>query len=300
LTGGGRVVLVQERGRHPANREFREALCVQRALERLGVEAVVWGLGYETFATPLAETARGADVVVLLENWDERGWLPDISRLRTLRVFWSIDSHVTLAAHVATCRRQKVHLLLNATERYLPHFRAAGRSCVWFPNAYPADLVHPLPDVAKAHDLGFCGNVLNRGAWIEALAAEFGMHVLSFDTPQGPNHDAIGPGMVRAVNSFRMHWNRNLADDINYRTFETLGCRTLLLTNHTPGLERLFDREQHLVVYCELEDLRARIRALLAEPARIERIAAAGHAHARAHHTYDVRARQLLELISAF
>jgi len=259
----------------------------------------VWGRGHETFARPLAEVTRDADAVLLLENYDA-GWVPDLSRLRALRIFWSIDSHVTLAAHVRTCRRQKIHLLLNATEGYLPHFRAAGRTCAWFPNAYPADLVRPLPDVPKRHDVGFCGNVLDRGPWLEALRAEFGLHVLSFETPAGHNHDAIGPGMVRAVNSFRIHWNRNLADDINFRTFETLGCGTLLLTNHTPGLERLFDCERHLALYRDGAECKAQIRALLAEPARRERVAAAGHAHARAHHTYDVRARQLLELMSAF
>jgi len=263
------------------------------------VESVVWGRGYETFARPLAEVARDADAILLLENYD-RGWVPDLSRLRALRIFWSIDSHVSLAAHVKTCRRQKIHLLLNATEGYLPHFRAAGRTCAWFPNAYPADLVRPLPDVAKAHDVGFCGNVLNRGPWLDALRAEFGAHVLSFDGPHGRNHDAIGPGMVRAVNSFRIHWNRNLADDINFRTFETLGCRTLLLTNPTPGLERLFDCTRHLAVYRDLEDCKAQIRALLADPARTDHTAAAGHTHALTHHTYDVRARQLLELMSAF
>ena len=259
----------------------------------------MWGRGYETFARPLDEVAAGADAVLLLENYDS-GWVPDLARLRALRVFWSIDSHVVLAAHVRTCRRQRIHLVLNATEGYLHHFRAAGRTCVWFPNAYPADLVRPLPEVPKRHDVGFCGNVLDRGPWLEALRAEFGLHVVSFETASGQNHDAIGLGMVRAVNSFRIHWNRNLADDINFRTFETLGCRTLLLTNHTPGLERLFDCERHLVVYHDLEDCQARIRALLADPAHVDRLAAAGHAHARAHHTYDVRARQLLELMSAF
>ena len=54
------------------------------------------------------------------------------------------------------------------------------------------------------------------------------------------------------------------------------------------------------MVYDGLDDCTARIRALLADPTQVDRIAAAGHAHARAHHTYDVRARQLLELMSAF
>ena len=294
-----RILLVQERGRHTANREFREARCLQRAFARLGVSATVWGLGHPNFVWPFAEVARGADVVLLLENYDEMGWLPDLTAPRALRAFWSIDSHCALAAHVRVCARQRIHLLLSSTEGYLAHYRAPGRRCEWFPNAYPSDLVRPLPEVAKTHDLGFCGNVLDRGPWLAALTAEFGLRVVSFATSNGLNHAAIGRGMVWAVNSFRMHWNRNLADDINYRTFETLGCGTLLLTNHTPGLERLFDLDRHLVVYDGLDDLRARVRALLADPARVLAVAAAGHAHAQRHHTYDVRARQFLELVAA-
>lgn len=290
------ILIVQEASRHAANHEFREALNLQRALQRLGVDCGVWGLGYPDFERPFAEVARGADVLVLLENYDT-GWVPDLSRARALRVFWSIDAHVMLGRHLKTCRRQRIDLLLGATEGYLPRFAAPGRRCVWFPNAYPADLVRPLPEVRKEHDLGFCGNVLNRAPWIERLVAEFGMRTVNFEGPGGLNHEAIGPGMVRAVNSFRMHWNRMLADDINYRTFETLGCRTLLLTNAVPGLDRLFDLERHMVVYRDLDDLCAKVRALRGRPDEIERIAAAGHTHALAHHTYDVRARQLLDLV---
>ena len=34
--------------------------------------------------------------------------------------------------------------------------------------------------------------------------------------------------MVDAINSYYIHFNRNIGDDINYRTFETTGCKTLL------------------------------------------------------------------------
>ena len=68
------------------------------------MESVVWGRGHENFARPLDEVAGGADAVLLLENYDS-GWVPDLARLRALRVFWSIDSHVMLAAHARTCRQ---------------------------------------------------------------------------------------------------------------------------------------------------------------------------------------------------
>lgn len=282
-----RVLIVQEAGRHRANRQFRESLCLKRALERLGVSVVVWGPGYAAYAIPFAQVQRRADVVLLLENWDDAGWVPDLSRTRALRVFWTIDAHVILDRHVHVARTQRVHVVLSSTEGYLPHFAAPGRRGVWFPNAYPADLIRPPRATRKRHALGFCGSVLDRQAWIDALVREFGMRVVF----------TLGRDMVRAVASFRLHWNRNVADDINFRTFETPGCGTALLTNRTPGLERLFDLDRHLVVYDSLDDLRDKVRALAADRPALRRIAAAGHAHARAHHTYDARARRLLEIV---
>ena len=102
------------------------------------MDSIVWGRGYDTFARPIEEVARDADAVLLVENYDA-GWVPDLGRLRALRVFWSIDSHVALAAHVRMCRRQRIHLLLNATEGYLPRFRAAGRRTS-IRSAWPASL----------------------------------------------------------------------------------------------------------------------------------------------------------------
>ncbi len=70
----------------------------------------------------------------------------------------------------------------------------------------------------------------------------------------------LGEAMVRAVNSYHVHFNRNVADDINSRTFETTGCGTMLLTNYTPGLEQLFKIGEEIVVYRDLDDLRHKAR----------------------------------------
>ena len=45
--------------------------------------------------------------------------------------------------------------------------------------------------------------------------------------------------MVKAINSYKIHFNRNHSKDINYRTFETLGCQTVLVTNNTDRLKDL-------------------------------------------------------------
>lgn len=295
------ILLIQEHGRHEANREFREALSMQRALAKLGHSADVWGLGYQHWSMvaernyQLESKAKTADAIVLLEQYDQTGWVPDFSRFKGPRVFWTVDSHCNLSEHQAQVKRQKITHLLSSTARYLGAYEAPHK--YWFPNCYDDTLVGPR-DIPKQYDVGFCGNVCNRGAWInflESLGNSDIGQLISFKK----DIFVIGEAMVQAVNSYRIHFNRNIADDLNYRSFETTGCRTCLLTNYTPGLEELFDIGNDLICYQNPEHLAQLIRHLLNNPEHLQAIAAAGHQRAKRDHTYTARARRLVEILNA-
>ncbi|MDI1443850.1 glycosyltransferase [Polyangium sp. 6x1] len=283
------IVIVQERSRHQANWQFRESMCMARALGKLGHQAFVWGRGYSdlrgSFQAVLEETK--ADAVLLLENYDN-GWVPDLSACKVLKVMWSIDSHCALKEHMRAADRHRIDILLNATEVYLPHFERPGRKCHWFPNCYDDELLRPMPDVPKTVALGFCGNYVNRKDWIQFLQRAKGLQA---------DVGVLGDDMVRAINGYRIHFNRNMADDINYRTFETLGCRTMLLTNATPNLERLFDVGVDLATYTSPEDLLEKVDHYLTHDAEREAMAARGYETVKAKHTYLERAKLLVELL---
>lgn len=72
--------------------------------------------------------------------------------------------------------------------------------------------------------------------------------------------------MVNVINSFKIHFNRNMVYDINYRTFETLGCKIFLLTNYTENLEKLFNIGEHLVTYTSKQDLLQKVNYYLGNP----------------------------------
>ena len=286
-----RILIIQEKGRHAANAEFRESLCVQRAFARLGLDSTIWGLRQDNFHSPYEEIEKSHDAVLLLENYPETDWLPELARSRKLKIFWSIDSHVVLEGHLAMCARQRIDLVLNSIWDHVPAFRRHGG--VYFPNAYPDELVHPFP-VKRKIDVGFCGNILNRESWLEKIrrrsfwGLKFRFQVDEF---------VLGQEMVRAINAYRIHFNRNHSIDVNYRTFETLGCRTFLLTNETPGLRELFRIGTDLVTYRDEKDLLDKITHYLRHPEERETIARLGHEHARRHHTYEVRMKMLLDLL---
>ncbi len=288
------LLLIQEAGRHEANREFREALSMQRALSALGHKALAWGLGYANFGTPFEKLSAGADVVFLMEQYDQTGWVPDISGFRGPRVFWTVDSHCNLAEHQAQVKRQKITHLLSSTEAFLEAYDAPVKA--WFPNCYDDTLIRPMPEVEKQNSIGFCGNLNNRGPWLDHIDLYFKPLI-----SPAVKRDifVIGQAMVQAINSYMIHFNRNIALDLNYRTFETAGCGTLLLTNQTPGLEKLFDIGREIVTYETGEDVLRMIRHLLENPEEREAIAAAGYARAKRDHTYLERAKLLCHILES-
>lgn len=281
-----KILIIQEKGRHIPNQNFREALNMQRALLRIGHECIVWGLGYNNFSKSFSEFESWCDAILLLENYENGKWVPNLSNSKKLKLFWSIDSHCILNQHVATCRKQKIDVLLNSTSGYLSKFDVLKK--YWFPNAYPADLIRPIDEIEKTVDLGFCGNYCNRKAWLDNIGQHFPIQIDIF---------VIGDSMVKTVNSYKIHWNRNIKDDINYRTFETMGCNTLLFTNKTDRVADLFDLEKDMVIYESLDDFLEKLYFYLDNPEKRQEISQHGHETVKSKHTYDNRAIQLVDII---
>lgn len=283
-----KILIIQECGRHEKNREFREALCLKRSLHRLGQEAEVWGLGYDNFSISFEEISKDYDVVLSLENYDT-GWHPNISSFKGLKAFWSIDSHCVLHDHVNFCRRNNIDLLLNSTERYIPYFQNSIKYAAWFPNGYPDDLIGPRPNIPRSHDIGFVGSsIAERNAILDQIEKSFSLKRDIF---------VIGEDMVEALSSYHIGFNFNIRDDINFRTFETTGAGTALLTNYTPGLEKLFDIGREIMIYESLDDLIKKIENSLQDKDQLYKIARAGFFKSKNYHSYDARSRTLVDIL---
>ena len=111
----------------------------------------------------------------------------------------------------------------------------------------------------------------------------------------------LGNDMVKAINSYKIHFNRSWSDvnkDINYRNFETLGCKTFLITSNTPGLEKLFEIDKDLVTWDSIPELKEKIKYYLDNPVKRKEIEEHGHKTALSKHTYDERCKYLLRIIS--
>lgn len=284
-----RILIIQEAGRHKENAIFRESLCLQRALYRLGHASVCWGPGFGSYEFDFREMLSAVDKIVILENYDEEGWLPEMRDVRKPKLFWSIDAHCAYERHLEVCQRLNVDKILCSVLPNVSDFRKDGFDTLWFPNAYPDDLIMPNGSTIK-EDIGYCGSSGNpeRQHYISELVDKIDMHV---------DLNVLGRAMVDAVCGYRIHWNRNLSTDVNYRTFETLGAGTFLLTNETPGLDTLFQIGKHLVTYTSVEDCLEKMWYYLGHEKERKAIADAGYRHAHTHHTYNARAQTLIEIL---
>lgn len=284
-----KILILQENGRHNANRKYRECLNFQRAFSRMGIESVVWGLNHENFSTPFNEMIKGVDAILLLENYEENGWIPNLADLNIFKIFLSIDSHCMLFSHINTVNRHNINLVLNAIESHQVHFK--GRDTVYFPNAYPSDLIFPLNGVKKDIFLGFCGSLFDeRRDAIQKIENRCNIKVQK-------DIWVLGDEMVKKINSYKINYNRTIENDINYRVFETMGCNTLSLTNETENITKLFKDMENIVIYKNENELYEKINFLNSNPNEIKRISKNGHEYVSKNHTFDNRAKEIINLL---
>jgi hypothetical protein len=283
-----KILIIQENGRHLENREFRECFNLQRALLRKNVDTIVWGLGHDNFNTPFQQIIKDIDVIILLENYESNGWLPDLSNINKLKIFWSIDSHMVLMNHITTVVKNKIDIVLNAIESHQNYFKTS--KTFYFPNAYPSDLISPIDGIDKNTFLGFCGSLLNRSEILDKLENKFGLK----------NIWKLGNEMIKTINGYKIHFNKTLSNDINYRIFETMGCNTLILTNHTENINTFFNDMENIVIYNNETELFEKLNILLSDNDLIKKISNSGYKLVKNNHTYDNRADVLLKIISDY
>lgn len=286
------ILIIQERGRHEKNREFRECENFRRAFNKLGIKCDVWGLGYDNFTIPFSEVAKDYDVLFVLENYDETGWVPDLSSYKQLKLHWTIDCHCGgIPRYLEFSKKSKINIHLNSSEQYIQYFAGACDKAYWFPNAYPDDLIDYNPKIQKTVGIGFCGSMIaDRPEWTNMLEKRYG-DLFRKDI------FVIGNEMVDVVNSYKVAINKSIADDLNYRVFETLGTKTFLITNSVPNINRIFKHEEHCIIYNTVQEMISKIDYYIEKPEKAALIAESGYALVKEKHTYLARAKMMLKII---
>ena len=284
-----RILIIQENGRHEENRKFRECHSFKRAFDRIGIECDIWGLGHDNFNEPIENYIKTSDVIFILENYDSENWIPDLSKEKKLKIFWSIDSHCNPNGNINTSEKHNVDIVLNAIESDQSLFK--NRKTIYFPNAYPSDLISPLTEVEKKYFLGFCGTPFQyRVNLMDFIEKQLSLKIQK-------DSYVLGDGMVKSINSYNVHLNYSDNDDINYRVFETLGTKTCLLTSKVENLDTFFVDMEDIVMYSTFDEALDKIKILQKNPDLISKISESGYKKVIENHTFDIRAKELIKII---
>ncbi|MEX2121003.1 MAG: glycosyltransferase [Pirellulales bacterium] len=204
--------------------------------------------------------------------------------------WWAIDTHIDFDWSLS--KAKTFDFVFAAQRNGAERLRREGISTAqWLPLALNPR-VHRRHEVLKTLDVAFVGNQFP-GPRADLL------RLIQWNLSRVFVGQAYGDEMARIYSSARIVFNRSVADDVNMRVFEGVGCGSLVLTNNLAqnGQDDLLRRGTHLETYDDAEELLDKIRYYRGhEPAR-ERIAAAGLAEGLARHTYAHRMRQLLSAV---
>ena len=199
-----------------------------------------------------------------------------------LTAFYVVDSHIHSWYPRYT---QAFDLCLVSLRDHIPLFTGGRhtRETVWWspPYAKPEDIPRPPDPEKPLWDVLFVGTVdpavnPERRAFFQALA------------PLVPELHIEHGATYRERATYRELYpqativlNHAIANDLNFRVFEALGCGACLVTplvRH--GLEDLFQNGHDLFTYTQddLPGLATLLHTLLKHPGRLKTVAAQGHA----------------------
>jgi hypothetical protein len=291
-----KILLIQENSRHRISEKFRECFCFKRAFESLGNDVIVWGLGHENFTSNLPDF-NSFDLIINLENYDEVGWLSEteekIKKSDAYKMLWSIDAHYRgVEPFEQSFKKGGYNMLLHSTADFVT--KDYHR---WLPNCFDRELFPFIRAsfidktfLRRKNFLGFCGSPHpSRNGVLNALKSNMPEDLYKEDIL------TLGNDMIKAVKSYKIHFNQNVANDINYRSFETIACGTVLFTNENPQYQKLgFINGKNFITYKKYDDIPHIINYYHLHQEELRSIALEGLELSKLH-TYKKRARQIIE-----
>jgi spore maturation protein CgeB len=254
---------------------------VVAALRRLGHQVYPYGNIYKSEVPiascgPLTGPPPLVDLILWLECNDLDEQYIEILDLPCRRVIWEFDTSM----HEDYSRA----LWKNFDHVFVANPRYAVDGARYLPYAIDPDRFHPGPQI---RDVAIVGTPFKERV---EFARAIDVPVVS---------DIYGDEYAAFIRSLRIHVHHHDSGGdglIVCRIWETLASGVCLLTQDTPSIRRHFG-EEHVALYHDVYDCRVRIAELLHDEDRRCRIREQGREEILAKHTWEVRVKELLEVI---
>ena len=247
-----------------------------------------WGLQRTGHARDVDMTGAQADLLFFVEEWFPffpRG----LEKASFPTAAFFVDVSYDLPRRLAMAPFFD-HVFL-AHKDYVDTFRAIHPSVHWLPVAAPRDLFRPGTS-PRDLDVAFVGTLAReRVPLLQRLEREFRMNDFrrEYDLPE----------LADTYRRAKIVVNKGREGEITLRIFEATAAGALLVTQEgAPGLDDLFVPGRDIVTYRDDDDAVRVIRDLLRDEEARHTIAEAGHRAFLARHTWEHRARTVLDVVT--
>lgn len=236
-------------------------------------------------------------------------------------VYWSLDDPDFLPTFKKLGMRRGYDVALTCTGACVPEYAAMGMDAHLFWPAFDRVAREPwpiVPEKEKIADFLIVGTpytTTNPPRRDVAMAiASTGMDLRLHGTDAWTGSEFGDTGLWKYYHGHWSDWGKvhhlfasarinfsnhlhHAREYLNDRVPMVLGVAGFLIMDRIPGLGNWFVEDEEVVYYDSLEDLVAKAFYYLKRPEERERIGENARAIVLQHHTYDVRAMQLLDVL---
>ncbi len=230
------------------------------------------------------------DLLLFIDN-SEPLFISEIEDVNILTAWYAIDTHLHSAWHY-NCAKLFDFVFVAQKDFVVPIKAGSVKNqVIWLP-LFACRHKDKKLDLKKQHEVCFIGSVDSRkNPDRVALLNELSNHI--------PVHIATG-NYVTIFNQSKIVLNQSVKNDVNYRTFEALGCGSFLLTERVSnGQSELFADRMHLALYEKnnIAQLVELVRYYLARDDEREKVALKGMQEVLRSHTDEKRAETIVNCI---
>lgn len=243
------------------------------------------------------------DLNLLVDYGEDSLGIPLSWELPHPNVYWAFDTHIDEKGYFYRLNRAKQfdHVFL-CHKAQIAEFIRDGidpQKIHYLPVAAETDCYRPYPVMPK-WNWSFIGhmNSSHRIDLIDRFIKEFGLGdqkgYLGYRIPQIQGHCVLDDA-AKKFSMSRLTINASIRGDLNMRVFESMACKTVLLTDDIPTIHEFFKDGEHLVLYKNIDEAVEKAKALLDDPKRMHSIAESGYKEILVKHTYNHRVREMLK-----
>jgi len=283
-----RILLVDRTLTGQPHANWKEGWELLYAFENLGHTAAIAGPGCPFPPKDILLLAPGFDLIIATENYPDKDWAGfdwwnDWKYVKTPKVFWAIDTHLTDCgiAHNYVDLTQRGNFDWVACNN--PKDTSKFKNSFWLP--YAASRKHHGVDLEteRIDPIILAGSLTpDREPYVNRYRMK---HVVAY-----------GPDYVRAMQSAKICFNKTKSYDINAKYFEILGCGAFMLANWNDDLRALINLpELDEMLWKNDADLDAKIEFYLRHFVEREFIASKVRHHILTNHAWENRAELILK-----